>query len=87
MGIVRRAAPDGRSRAVPRILVDTSAIIDGRIVDIAASGFLCGILVVPRFVLGELQHIADSSDSMRRTAAGAASRSCRMHNPGPRRSS
>ena len=39
--------------------MDTSAIIDGRIADIVASGFICGTLVVPRFVLGELQHIAD----------------------------
>jgi len=52
---------------VPRILVDTSAIIDGRIADIADSGFLYGILEVPRFVLDEVQRLADSSDSMRRT--------------------
>jgi uncharacterized protein YacL len=49
-----------------RILVDTSAIIDGRIADIAETGFVFGTLVVPRFVLEELQHIADSADSMRR---------------------
>jgi uncharacterized protein YacL len=49
-----------------RIVVDTSALIDGRIADVAASGFLLGTLVVPRFVLGELQGIADSSDTMRR---------------------
>jgi uncharacterized protein YacL len=48
------------------ILVDTSAIIDGRIADLAATGFLEGILVVPRFVLDELRHIADSSDPLRR---------------------
>ena len=46
--------------------VDTSAIIDGRIVDVVASGFLSGLLVVPRFVLGELQHIADDSQPGRR---------------------
>ena len=51
---------------VERILVDTSAIIDGRIADIADTGFIAGTLVVPRFVLEELQHIADSPDSMRR---------------------
>ncbi len=51
---------------VERILVDTSAIIDGRIADIADTGFISGTLVVPRFVLEELQHIADSPDSMRR---------------------
>jgi uncharacterized protein YacL len=46
--------------------VDTSAIIDGRIVDVVASGFLGGLLIVPRFVLGELQHIADDSHPGRR---------------------
>jgi uncharacterized protein YacL len=45
---------------------DTSAIIDGRVVDVVASGFLSGLLVVPRFVLGELQHIADDSHPGRR---------------------
>ena len=66
LGIIRSAAPEGEA-AVPRILVDTSAIIDGRIADIAESGFLYGILEVPRFVLDEVQRLADSSDSMRRT--------------------
>jgi uncharacterized protein YacL len=54
------------SRTGDKILVDTSAIIDGRIADISETGFLFGSLVVPRFVLEELQHIADSADSMRR---------------------
>ena len=48
------------------ILVDTSAIIDGRIADLSTTGFLEGSLVVPRFVLDELRHIADSSDPLRR---------------------
>jgi uncharacterized protein YacL len=48
------------------ILVDTSVIIDGRIVDIARTGFLSGTLLIPRFVLVELQHVADSSDKLRR---------------------
>jgi len=48
------------------ILVDTSAIIDGRIADLSITGFLEGSLVVPRFVLDELRHIADSSDDLRR---------------------
>ena len=47
-------------------LVDTSVIIDGRIADISASGFIEGTLVVPRFVLTELQRIADSSEVLRR---------------------
>lgn len=50
-----------------QILVDTSAIIDGRIADIAATGFVPGKLLVPRFVLAELQNIADSEDAMRRS--------------------
>jgi uncharacterized protein YacL len=48
------------------ILLDTSVIIDGRIADIARTGFLVGTLLIPRFVLNELQFIADSSDSLRR---------------------
>ena len=48
-------------------LLDTSVIIDGRIADISETGFVEGILVVPQFVLSELQHIADSSDTLKRT--------------------
>lgn len=48
------------------VLVDTSAIIDGRIADISQTGFIDGTLLVPRFVLNELQHIADSPDALRR---------------------
>lgn len=48
------------------LLVDTSAIIDGRIADISKAGFIDGTLLVPRFVLHELQHIADSADPLRR---------------------
>jgi uncharacterized protein YacL len=46
--------------------VDTSVIIDGRISDIARTGFLVGTLLIPRFVLNELQYIADSADNLRR---------------------
>lgn len=48
------------------ILLDTSVIIDGRIADIARTGFIFGTFLIPRFVLNELQYIADSADSMRR---------------------
>jgi len=48
------------------ILMDTSVIIDGRILDIARTGFLSGTLLIPRFVLNELQYIADSADGLRR---------------------
>jgi uncharacterized protein YacL len=51
---------------VTQILLDTSTIIDGRIADISQTGFITGTLVVPRFVLNELQRIADSADTMRR---------------------
>jgi uncharacterized protein YacL len=69
IGIVRRPVPEaerGRSAGDPHIVVDTSAIIDGRIAEIVESGFIYGTLVVPKFVLDELQHIADSSDTLRR---------------------
>jgi len=68
-GLVRRplAGTDGeRGRGDPRIVVDTSAIIDGRIAEIVESGFLYGTLLVPRFVLDELQKVADSPDTLRR---------------------
>lgn len=55
-----------QSELVSLKLVDTSVIIDGRISDICASGFIEGTLLVPRFVLQELQHIADSSEVLRR---------------------
>ncbi len=49
------------------ILVDTSVLVDGRILPIVNSGFLSGTLLIPQFILGEVQHIADSSDSLRRS--------------------
>ena len=50
-------------------VLDTSVIIDGRIVDVCESGFLEGTLLVPQFVLRELQQIADSSDGLKRNRA------------------
>jgi len=52
--------------ALTQVLLDTSIIIDGRIADISATGFISGELIVPRFILDELQHIADSPDPLRR---------------------
>ena len=49
----------------PKVL-DTSVIIDGRIADICKTGFIEGKLIIPKFVLDELQHIADSSDDLKR---------------------
>ena len=56
----------GKGESERRVLVDTSAIIDGRIADIAKTGFLGATLIVPRFVLNELQFVSDSADSLRR---------------------
>ena len=69
IGIFRRPATNEdvtARKGDPHIVVDTSAIIDGRIAEIVESGFIYGTLVIPRFVLEELQHIADSSDTLRR---------------------
>ncbi len=56
----------GRGDALKRKILDTSVIIDGRIPDICDAGFIDGILVAPQFILNELQHIADSSDPLKR---------------------
>jgi len=61
--LLSKNAPRGEC---PKIL-DTSVIIDGRISDITETGFLEGPLMIPQFVLNELQHIADSSDPVKRT--------------------
>src|SRR5664280_1842639 len=67
IGLFRRPAPEEPPRAnEPQVAVDTSAIIDGRIADIAEAGFLQGTLVVSRVVLDELQRIADNADTLRR---------------------
>lgn len=55
-----------KSRSEGQVLLDTSVIIDGRIADISRTGFIGETMLVPRFVLNELQHIADSSDPLRR---------------------
>ncbi len=49
-----------------QVVLDTSAIIDGRVADITQTGFLHGTLIIPQFVLDELRHIADSNDPLRR---------------------
>lgn len=53
------------NKGIPKVL-DTSVIIDGRILEICQTGFIEGTLIVPNFVLEELRHIADSSDSLKR---------------------
>ncbi len=62
----KEAIPAAEHVTEPKILLDTSAIIDGRIAEISRTGFIMGTLVAPRFVLEELQRIADSADSLRR---------------------
>ncbi len=61
------AADELRAQASGAKVIDTSAIIDGRILDVAKTGFIEGTIVLPRFVLAELQGVADSTDPMRRT--------------------
>jgi uncharacterized protein YacL len=70
--LFRDAAPQQHYR-----ILDTSVIIDGRIADVCETGFLDGTLVIPQFVLKELQLVADSADSMKRNRGRAASTSCR----------
>ena len=66
LNLQRRGQDRGKVKTgVPKIL-DTSVIIDGRILDILETGFLEGQIVIPEFVLLELQHISDSSDGLKR---------------------
>lgn len=67
-GVLKSAPTDSRVAPIegPVVYVDTSVLIDGRLTDVVASGFLWGTLVVPRFVVAELQHIADQRDANRR---------------------
>jgi uncharacterized protein YacL len=62
---VSASASDAQGREPPKIL-DTSVIIDGRIAEIADTGFISGPFVVPQFVLRELQQVADSSEPLKR---------------------
>jgi uncharacterized protein YacL len=64
VGFVRLLKEQPRTESYK--LLDTSVIIDGRIADITETGFLDGTLVIPQFILRELQHIADSSDPLKR---------------------
>jgi uncharacterized protein YacL len=56
-----------QSRSEAPIVLDTSAIIDGRVAELIAAGFVEGVIVVPRFVLDELRTLADSNDPLKRT--------------------
>lgn len=63
---VDRAEPNEQSKFPKSKILDTSVIIDGRIADICQTSFLEGTVLIPQFVLEELQHIADSSDALKR---------------------
>ncbi|MDD5147827.1 MAG: TRAM domain-containing protein [Candidatus Daviesbacteria bacterium] len=65
--ISRRPATPVVPMSARPLILDTSAIIDGRILDIAKAGFVSGLILAPNFVLTELQQVADSSDSLKRT--------------------
>lgn len=56
----------GSVSLVRPLILDTSAIIDGRILDIAKTGFISGLILVPKFILTELQQVADSADNLKR---------------------
>lgn len=60
-------APIGGVSVNMPLILDTSAIIDGRILDIAKTGFMFGTLLIPSFVLAELQQVADSADYLKRS--------------------
>jgi len=62
----RLGGGEGEFRRDNQVLLDTSTIIDGRIADISRTGFIQSTILVPRFILNELQHVADSADSLRR---------------------
>ncbi len=62
----REKSKEKSADSYPLKILDTSVIIDGRIADICKSGFIEGTLLIPKFVLEELQHIADSSDLLKR---------------------
>ena len=59
-------APVLGPRSENKVIVDTSALIDGRILEVAKTGFVSGKMFIYKFILDELQHIADSSDPLRR---------------------
>ncbi len=66
LGKDKSSKKDNATKSIPPKVLDTSVIIDGRIADICRTGFVEGKLIIPKFVLNELQHIADSSDDLKR---------------------
>lgn len=66
VGFLKKRAKELRNSGVRPKILDTSVIIDGRIADICATGIWEGDVIIPAFVLRELQHIADSADALKR---------------------
>lgn len=70
--LVARRSPQAESiktKSGSQTILDTCALIDGRIIELANNGFLAGSLVIPHFILSELQHLADGSDAHKRERA------------------
>ncbi len=67
--VIWRLLPKFKSKQSDSVLLDTSTLMDGRIVEVVASGFLPTVLLVPRFVIAELQLLADKADHTKRERA------------------
>lgn len=67
--IFKNSTPRLKAGLVQVIMCDSSALIDGRIIEVAKAGFLSGVIVIPNSVLREMQYLADNSDSDKRTRA------------------
>lgn len=64
---IRHVPTSSTTTLIKPTILDTSAIIDGRVLDIAKTGFVSGLILIPKFVLTELQQVADSSDDLKRS--------------------
>jgi uncharacterized protein YacL len=64
--LLQRLLPQEGGLGEPSVVVDTSALIDGRLEGVVKAGFVFGKILIPKFILDELQHIADSTDPLRR---------------------
>src|SRR3989449_1804925 len=69
----------GGTASMSNKILDTSVIIDGRVADLCETGFLEGAFILPQFILNELQHIADSSDPLKRGRGRRDRKSTRLN--------
>ena len=67
--VLWRIMPRVKKRAGTSVLLDTSALMDGRIIEVVKSGFVPAELLIPRFVIAELQLLADKADHLKRERA------------------